>query len=382
MTYLDSMLVNFENVMLIDCGDFSGRNIESERDKSTFLMDWYSNSSYSVVQVGEKELFFEHQDFLDKAKKSKVSFISGNFVERESGDLVFEPYVVKKIGDVKIGILGLMGRGLRLRPEDVSMKYEIRDHIEAAKELVPKVKKKADAVILLSHMGYAATRDIIDAVPGIDIAVVGHGPGFSTKPYERGDTWIVRSGQRGQNVAEIHLKFKADGTVERELNMVKLDGRFAKHQKTDEMVKQFNREQRDKAARLAEERAARKRPSPANDQFLGAETCKKCHFDQYEQWSETKHAHAYTSLLNNNKNYDQECLACHTTGFGKPSGFLSPYDGLAMKDVQCESCHGLGTEHKRDGSYGGVQEAVCIVCHDAENSPDFAFPAYIEEVVH
>jgi hypothetical protein len=382
MSYLDSMLVSVENILLVDCGDFSGRNIESERDKSGFLMNWYAQSPYGVVQVGEKELFFEHQKFIEKAKGAKPDFISANLLDRETEKLVFEPYSIKEFDGFKIGVVGLMGRGLRLRPDDVAMKYVIRDHIEAAKEYVPEVRKKADAVILLSHMGYAATRDIVDAVPGIDVAIVGHGPGFSIKPYERGDTWIVRSGQRGQNVAEIRFSFGPDGAVGRELNMVKLDGRFEKHEATEELIREFNREQREKAARLAEERAAKKRPSPSMVQYLGSETCKKCHRDQFEQWSKTRHATAYGSLVANNKNYDQECLACHTTGFGKAGGFISPYDGLQMKGVQCESCHGVGADHARDGSFGGIVEATCVTCHDADNSPHFVYPEYVSEVAH
>jgi len=383
MTYIDSIKSVYPNVLVIDCGDFCGRNLERERYKSKFLLDFYLNSPYDVVEIGEKELFFDYKDVIDKTRDSKIDFVSANLYERDSGKLVFKPYAIKKFDGVRVGVIGLLGKGLRLRPEEVSTSLQIEDQLEAAKKFVPELRKKADVVVLLAHMGYPATRDLLDAVEGIDVAIVGHGPGFSIKPYERGGTWVVRSGQRGQSVAELHLKVDDSGVTDRELNVVKLDAKIAKDPEVDRLVKQFNKEERKRAQKLAEEKAARKRPAAAEDQFLGVEeSCKKCHRPQYEQWRKTRHAGAYESLVKSNKNYDQDCLACHVTGLGKPGGFVSPYDGLKMKGVQCESCHGMGTDHRRDGTYGRVDEATCIVCHDRENSPDFVYSSYLKEIVH
>lgn len=91
--------------------------------------------------------------------------------------------------------------------------------------------------------------------------------------------------------------------------------------------------------------------------------------------------------LDPNKDYttESECLACHTTGYGQPAGFVSPEDTPFLVGVQCEACHGAGNpyltpalmslknkEYKRSELVGAgmvvPSEETCTVCHN-EQSP-------------
>ena len=99
----------------------------------------------------------------------------------------------------------------------------------------------------------------------------------------------------------------------------------------------------------------------AEREYLGVhEVCAKCHHVQYISWEKQPHAKAFESLkpgkrievkraanLNHMKDYteDGECLKCHTTGYGKPGGFVSLKKTPSMTNVQCESCHGPGSEY-------------------------------------
>ena len=99
----------------------------------------------------------------------------------------------------------------------------------------------------------------------------------------------------------------------------------------------------------------------AKREYVGVhEVCEKCHYVQYKSWEQQPHAKAFESLkpgkrievkratnLDPMKDYteDEECLKCHTTGYGKPDGFVSLKKTPAMTNVQCESCHGPGSEY-------------------------------------
>lgn len=154
--------------------------------------------------------------------------------------------------------------------------------------------------------------------------------------------------------------------------------------------------------------------------YVGSNKCKKCHLKQYKSWAKTKMAKAFDSLkpgqasegkqkhkLDPAKDYtkDETCLACHTTGHGKPGGYGSPFrpGGKAVGErgqkmvmrrdkkregVGCESCHGPGSGYMK--VFNEIQESKrkynveelyavgmkkvdatgCTECHN-EKSPTF-----------
>ena len=87
-----------------------------------------------------------------------------------------------------------------------------------------------------------------------------------------------------------------------------------------------------------------KKPTPPADQtYVGVRECASCHFKEFVAWRETGHARAFEKLT---EKYETtpKCLACHTTGYGKPTGYKdAPSDDL--KGITCETCHGPGSKH-------------------------------------
>lgn len=95
----------------------------------------------------------------------------------------------------------------------------------------------------------------------------------------------------------------------------------------------------------------------AKPDYVGASKCRICHLQQYKSWEQTKMAKAFELLkpgvaaetkrahkLDPAKDYtnDPNCLACHTTGYGQPGGFVSLEKTPNLAGIQCEACHGPG----------------------------------------
>jgi Cytochrome c554 and c-prime len=142
--------------------------------------------------------------------------------------------------------------------------------------------------------------------------------------------------------------------------------------------------------------------------YVGVKKCKACHLKEFNSWAETKMAKSFALLspgvsadakkkakLDPDKNYgaDPVCLACHTTGYGKPGGFVSLASTPELAGVQCEMCHGPGgtytqKEHmsltnkeyrKADlvklGLVGEITKSQCENCHNPKSPffKDFKF---------
>ena len=140
----------------------------------------------------------------------------------------------------------------------------------------------------------------------------------------------------------------------------------------------------------------------AQHSFIGAEACGMCHKtekqgQQLSIWQNSKHAQAYQVLLT--EKADQvakekgfltkavetpECLKCHIAGNNVDTSLLDKK--FKREDgVQCESCHGAGSDYKgakimkdREQSIANGmihfenKQDYCIGCHNAES------PTYVE----
>lgn len=75
----------------------------------------------------------------------------------------------------------------------------------------------------------------------------------------------------------------------------------------------------------------------ADHTYVGADKCKMCHKVEYNSWMETTHAKATEAAkASTDRKFGPDCLKCHATNADE-----------AMAGVQCEACHGPGSEYKK-----------------------------------
>jgi hypothetical protein len=139
-----------------------------------------------------------------------------------------------------------------------------------------------------------------------------------------------------------------------------------------------------------------KKEAPPVHKYVGVAKGCMCHGPQKTKWATTKHAGAFAALASDaakaiakekgiaDPQKEPKCLKCHVTGYGKPAELFAadfkPTDG-----VQCEACHGPGSDYKampvmkavragtKDPASVGLvmpTAAVCTGCHNSE-SPTF-----------
>jgi hypothetical protein len=78
--------------------------------------------------------------------------------------------------------------------------------------------------------------------------------------------------------------------------------------------------------------------------YIGTDECKKCHMKEHMTYKKTGMFKDSWPHIAEAADKDK-CYACHTTGYGKPGGFVSPEKTPNLQGVGCESCHGAGSAH-------------------------------------
>lgn len=120
--------------------------------------------------------------------------------------------------------------------------------------------------------------------------------------------------------------------------------------------------------------------------YVGKSACALCHNggvggDEFAAWSASAHAGAWGSLEEIGQDDNASCAGCHSVGsYGlNADGALNNggYDELAvdrLRGVQCENCHGAGSEHP-DVDFASVETtkdaALCGDCHNGTHHPTF-----------
>ena len=117
--------------------------------------------------------------------------------------------------------------------------------------------------------------------------------------------------------------------------------------------------------------------------YVGSQVCAGCHPDEHATFLKySKKAHSSKSLRLMAKGLDQEemagCFGCHTTGYGRPGGFVSFEKTPELADAGCEVCHGPGSAHIASGGDPARITAkptmtLCETCHNSKRVQDFNF---------
>jgi len=129
-------------------------------------------------------------------------------------------------------------------------------------------------------------------------------------------------------------------------------------------------------------------PAPAaagQASYVGVDACTACHAQPREVWNGTPHSHAYATLSTQFKEFNLECVSCHVTGYEQPGGSTVTHVD-ALKDVQCEVCHGPGSKHVADPTDHSLlrrrpDPAVCTGCHHPPHVEGFDPVAKMQEIL-
>lgn len=114
--------------------------------------------------------------------------------------------------------------------------------------------------------------------------------------------------------------------------------------------------------------------------YAGNLKCRMCHKAFFEGRKKDAHDHAFEKIIEARDAESPRCLGCHTTGYGVKGGFTSFQETPRLMNVQCEGCHGPGSEHIRRMGKGGflagpdrpeILKKMCLSCHNARWNRSF-----------
>ena len=373
-------------MLVVDGGGFFPEQ-DNQQDVAWFLMDAMKVLGTDAVGVGERDLRFGLAYLKSQVKRTNLSVTSANLLDKKTMKPVFAPGVIKQVGSVKVGLFSLINEKATLGMARDSL--AIQEPTAAAKLAVADLRKKgATVVVLLSQLGKVESEDLVTAVDGIDAVVVGHDTPIIEKGRMIKNTVACYGGEQGQYVCRTVLTLDDKRHASSgESDAVLLSPEVGERPDMLKLVKSFEDGFNEKLRKQEQERAAKatpaKTPENSPDHFIGGELCIRCHAQEGEQWKTTAHSVAWSTLVEVKKDATPDCIPCHVVGYNQPGGFVSGTASLQLGNVQCENCHGMGTQHDAFATpTHRITAQTCITCHHGENDPEFNWEKKLPMIAH
>ncbi len=178
-----------DNVLLVDAGDHIQGSVYGAMDQGQTVLE-LMNTMYDVATLGNHEFDYGTERTLYLTNNSTYPYISCNFVYTENNERVLQPHLIKEVGNVKVGFVGITTPETLastapsyFQNDDGEFIYDFLDGqnlFDAVQMSIDELKSEgADYIIALGHLGVDAlsqmtSRDVIQNTTGLSAFIDGH----------------------------------------------------------------------------------------------------------------------------------------------------------------------------------------------------------------
>ena len=213
VAFIDEMKAKDSSLVYVDSGRlFQDPRVhddaETVRMNARLMARAYRRMGVHAVNVGDLELLQGVLFLRDQASQG-LNLISANLVDPSTGDAIFPPYVIHTVDTLRIAFLGLLTSDVG--PEitrALGNGAMVAEPVEQARLIVPRLKKEADIVIVLSCLGLEKERELIRKVPGIHFVMGGKEGRFFSKLLKEKDTFMAQSYWAGMYTGRLDLTLR------------------------------------------------------------------------------------------------------------------------------------------------------------------------------
>lgn len=190
--------------LLLSAGDMIQGNPWASLSRGESVVALMNAMKFDAMTVGNHEFDFGQDVLRKRIAEARFAVLSANLIGLET----IKPYVVKNVGGVKVGILGVIAEDTPVltHPANV-MGLTFGTVRDAVQKYLPDVRKKSDIVIVLSHIGYEADRLLAEQVKGIDFIIGGHSHTRIADPPMVGGTMILQAWEHGKALGVLDISF-------------------------------------------------------------------------------------------------------------------------------------------------------------------------------
>ncbi len=210
MNNVEAMREDGKTVWLLDAGDIIQGTVLTNMDKGASTLKVMNLMGYTVAAMGNHEFDFGSDHLLALVQQANFPWLAANI--QHNGKYPFTRYIIKEENGTRIAIVGITTPETLWKTHPNNVKgYTFTSPIATMQELMPTLKKKADIIIVLAHLGQEgdySSDALARTVSGIDLIIDGHDHTALPQGKMVNNTLIANTGAYSTNLGFIELTIK------------------------------------------------------------------------------------------------------------------------------------------------------------------------------
>jgi 5'-nucleotidase/UDP-sugar diphosphatase len=212
------------DVLLLDAGDLLGDTMIADLTRGRAPIRALNSLRYDAMTVGNHEPDFGARVLAERMGDATFPVVAANLARRGGGKPFAPPYVIKTVGGVRVGILGL---AYPKTPRTTAAKnvegLDFQEPVAAVRRHLPQMRREgAELSVVLSHLGLGGDEHLARSVEGIDVIVGGHSHNRMPEAQVVGRTLIVQAGAHGSDLGRLDLDLEGGRVVAHRRTLIPL----------------------------------------------------------------------------------------------------------------------------------------------------------------
>lgn len=243
---MDSLRNIYPDLLLLSAGDNrTGNAINDQYSEPSWPMTCLMNYvGFNASTLGNHEFDGGMNNLALQVSKSNFRYLCANFVAPDTMRVLTMPNKFFQVGDVKVGILGLVQRGALGIPDchpDRVKGVTFLPELDAVKEN-SWMRERCNLFLLLTHMGFeedvAFTKEV--APYGVDAIIGGHSHTRVEHPTAHNGIVVTQSENKLKYVTLSIFDIKDGKMVGYEGKLISIKNASGSDPKVEQMVKEFS----------------------------------------------------------------------------------------------------------------------------------------------
>ncbi len=238
-----------------DCGDTLHGTYPAFASQGQALVPVLNTLGLDAT-TGHWEFAYGPEVLKQQVAKLNYPMLACNVFDKGTRKPVFQPYVVKETGGLRIGIVGIASV---IVDKTMPSSFSEGIYFTLGKDELPPIidnlrnQEKVDLIVLISHLGFTQDMKLLTEVQGIDVCLSGHTHNRLYYPVLNGKTIVIQSGCHGSFLGRLDLEVNEGKIVDYRHRLIEVEATTQPDPIVEERVKQSLAPYRDELSEVVGE---------------------------------------------------------------------------------------------------------------------------------